>query len=41
VAALRLYQGVDELGGPQGPIHLRRSDEPGSEAWIEQVAEVM
>jgi segregation and condensation protein A len=41
LAALRLYQGVDERGGPQGPIHLRRSDEPGSEAWIEQVAEVM
>jgi len=41
LAALRLYQGVGERGGPQGPIHLRRSDEPGSEAWTEQVAEVM
>jgi segregation and condensation protein A len=41
LAALRLYQGVDEKGGPQGPIHLRRSDEPGSGTWIEQVAEVM
>ena len=41
MAALRLYQGIDERGGPQGPIHLRRSDEPGSRAWMEQVAEVM
>jgi segregation and condensation protein A len=41
LAALRIYQGVDERGGPRGPIHLRRSDEPGSGAWNEQVAEVM
>ena len=41
LAALRIYQGVDERGGPQGPIHLRRSDEPGSLAWSEQVAEIM
>jgi segregation and condensation protein A len=41
LAALRIYQGVDERGGPQGPIHLRRSDEPGSQAWTEQVAEIM
>ena len=41
LAALLLYQGIDERGGPQGPIHLRRSDEPGSGAWTEQVAEVM
>jgi segregation and condensation protein A len=41
LAALRLYQGADERGGPQGPIHLRRSDEPGSGAWIEHVAELM
>jgi len=41
LAALRIYQGVDERGGPQGPIHLRRSDGPGSGAWGEQIAEVM
>ena len=41
LAALRIYQGIDERGGPRGPIHLRRSDEPGSGAWREQVAEVM
>jgi segregation and condensation protein A len=41
LAALRIYQGVDERGGPRGPIHLRRSEEPGSGAWSEQVAEVM
>jgi segregation and condensation protein A len=41
LAALRIYQGVDERGGPRGPIHLRRSDEPGNGAWSEQIAEVM
>ncbi|HEY8156957.1 MAG TPA: segregation/condensation protein A [Myxococcota bacterium] len=41
LAALRLYQGVDGRGVPEGPIHLRRSDEPGSGAWTELVAEVM
>lgn len=41
LAALRLYQGVDERGGPQGPIHLRRADGTESGAWTEQVAEIM
>ena len=41
LAALRLYQGVDVRGGPSGPIHLRRSQEPGDGAWTDQVAEVM
>jgi segregation and condensation protein A len=41
LAALRVYQGLDERGGPRGPIHLRRSDEPGSGAWREHVAEIM
>jgi chromatin segregation and condensation protein Rec8/ScpA/Scc1 (kleisin family) len=41
LAALRIYQGVDERGGPRGPIHLRRSDERGGGAWSEQVAEIM
>jgi segregation and condensation protein A len=41
LAALRIYQGVDDRGGPRGPIHLRRSDEPGSGAWSEHVADIM
>ncbi len=41
LAALRLYQGVDPAGAPSGPIHLRRSEESGGEAWADQVAEVM
>jgi len=41
LAALRLYQGVDVRGGPSGPIHLRRSEEPGGGVWTDQVAEVM
>jgi segregation and condensation protein A len=41
LAALRIYQGLDEQGVPRGPIHLRRSEEGGGSAWTEQVAEVM
>ncbi len=41
LAALHIYQGLDAGGGPQGPIHLRRSDELGSRGWTEQVAEIM
>ena len=41
LAALRIYQGVDPRGAPSGPIHLRRSEESGGGAWMEQVAEVM
>jgi len=41
LAALRIYQGVDQRGGPSGTIHLRRSDDPGSRDWSEHVAEIM
>jgi segregation and condensation protein A len=41
LSAIRIYQGLDDLGVPEGPIHLRRSIEPGDTAWIEQVAESM
>lgn len=41
LAALRIYQGADERGGPQGPIHLRRSDKPGSGSWTEKAVEFM
>jgi len=41
LAAIRIYQGIDQLGVPEGPIHLRRSIEPGDTVWIEQIAESM
>jgi segregation and condensation protein A len=40
LAALRLYQTVDDLGLPNGPIHLRRT-EGGHDVWRELVAEIM
>lgn len=41
LSAIRIYQGIDELGAPEGPIHLRRSIETNDTAWIEQIAESM
>jgi len=41
ISAIRIYQGLDDLGVPEGPIHLRRSIEPGNTAWVEQIAESM
>jgi segregation and condensation protein A len=41
LAAIRIYQGIDESGAPEGPIHLRRSIETNDTAWIEQIAESM
>ena len=41
LSAIRIYQGLDNLGVPEGPIHLRRSIEAGDTAWIEQIAESM
>jgi chromatin segregation and condensation protein Rec8/ScpA/Scc1 (kleisin family) len=41
LAAIRIYQGIDQLGAPEGPIHLRRSIEAGDTVWIEQIAESM
>jgi segregation and condensation protein A len=41
ITAMRIYQGLDDLGVPDGPIHLRRSIEPGDTAWIEQIPESM
>jgi segregation and condensation protein A len=41
LSAIRIYQGLDDLGVPEGPIHLRRSIESGDTAWIEQIAESM
>jgi segregation and condensation protein A len=41
LSAIRIYQGLDPLGVPEGPIHLRRSIESGDTTWIEQIAESM
>ena len=41
LAALRLYQGLDENHTPQGPIHLRRAFDADAVHWRERIAEVM
>jgi segregation and condensation protein A len=41
LAALRLYQGLDARSVPSGPIHLRRTGEPGDESWTTRIAELM
>ncbi len=41
LAAIRIYQGINESGMPEGPIHLRRAVEPGDVKWMEQIAELM
>ena len=40
LAALRLYQSLNERGVPQGPIHLRGCEEDGM-GWRERIADVM
>ena len=40
LAAIRIYQGVDEDLVPEGPIRLRRHEVPGSN-WAEGVADIM
>ena len=39
--AIGLYQGVDELGVPRGPIHLRRRGDAGDQGWQQRVSELM
>jgi len=41
LSAIRIYQGLNDLGVPEGPIHLRRSIESGDTGWVEQIAESM
>jgi segregation and condensation protein A len=41
LSAIRIYQGLNEMGVPEGPIHLRRSIESDDTTWIERVAESM
>lgn len=40
LAALRIYQGLDEAGVPRGPIHLRCTDDSAAD-WRERIADVM
>jgi hypothetical protein len=39
-ATIRLYQGLDTQGVPEGVIHLRRSIDPGDRIWAERIAEM-
>jgi segregation and condensation protein A len=41
LAALRIYQGVNEIGSPSGPIRLRVNDDDGAIPWTERVSEFM
>jgi segregation and condensation protein A len=39
--AIGLYQGLDALGVPEGPIHVRRKGEPGDGSWHERISDLM
>jgi segregation and condensation protein A len=41
LAALRIYQGLNEVGVPEGPIHLRRTFASGDSGWKRLISEVM
>ncbi len=38
---IRVYQGVDEMFVPRGPIHLRRAAEPDDHTWTQRIADLM
>ncbi len=40
LAAVRVYQGLDEAGVPRGTIRLRRAEGPSADDWSAAVAEV-
>ena len=40
LAAVRVYQGTDEAGVPEGPIRLRRAEGAGADDWSAAVAEI-
>jgi len=40
LAAVRVYQGLDADGVPEGPIRLRRAEGPGADEWAASVAEI-
>jgi segregation and condensation protein A len=39
--AIGLYQGIDEVGVPVGPIHIRRRSQPGDASWQERLSDLM
>jgi segregation and condensation protein A len=39
--AIGLYQGVDEMLVPQGPIHVRRKIDPQDASWTERISDLM
>jgi len=41
LAALRIYQGLNEAAVPEGPIHLRRTFASGDSGWKRLISEVM
>jgi len=41
LAAIRIYQSLDEVGFPSGPIHLRRAVEVGDRSWAKDLPEHM
>jgi chromatin segregation and condensation protein Rec8/ScpA/Scc1 (kleisin family) len=41
LAALRIYQGVNDAAVPEGPIHLRRTFASGDSGWKRLISEVM
>lgn len=41
LAVIRIYQGVDDMLVPRGPIHLRRTAEAGDESWTQRIADLM
>ena len=41
LAALRLFQSLNEACAPEGPIHLRRTFAPGDPRWQDLISEVM
>jgi segregation and condensation protein A len=41
LSLIRVYQSLDSLGVPEGPIHLRRTTEAGDGSWVDQIADLM
>jgi len=41
LAAIRIYQSIDEAGVPSGPIHLRLAAAPGDDSWAQDLPEHM
>jgi chromatin segregation and condensation protein Rec8/ScpA/Scc1 (kleisin family) len=41
LSAIRIYQGVNELGVPEGPIRLRRAGEETGSDWSTRISDLM